>query len=225
VIDAATAGRDAMRLVLLGAPGSGKGTQAAHLARDLAIPHISTGDILRESVKRGAQLGLSAKAFMDRGALVPDDVMLGLVRERLSQADASPGFLLDGFPRTVAQADGLDRILEAAGARLDRVISLEVAASELVRRLTARWSCPKCGAIFNLISQPPRLVGICDACNAALEQRQDDRRETVENRLRIYADQTAPLIEYYRGRGLLLTVDGGQAPEAVYGSFKGRLRA
>lgn len=214
-----------MRLVLLGAPGSGKGTQANFLVRDLGIPHISTGDILREAAKNGTPLGLQAKGYMEQGALVPDALMLDLVRERLAQPDAARGFLLDGFPRTVAQADGLDRILGEAGARLDRVISLDVPAAELVRRLTARWSCPRCGAIFNLISQPPRVAGICDACGTALEQRKDDRRETVENRLQVYASQTAPLIEYYGGRGLLLTADGGQAPEAVYGSFKGRLRA
>lgn len=214
-----------MRLVLLGAPGSGKGTQANYLVRDLAIPHISTGDILREAAKNGTPLGLQAKTFMERGALVPDGLMLDLVRERLSQPDAARGFLLDGFPRTVAQADGLDRIMADAGARLDRVISLDVDPGELVRRLTARWSCPKCGAIYNLISQPPQQAGVCDACGTALEQRKDDRRETVDNRLQVYATQTAPLIEYYAERGLLLTVDGGQAPEAVYGSFKGRLRA
>ena len=214
-----------MRLVLLGAPGSGKGTQANFLVQDLAIPHISTGDILREAAKNGTPLGLQAKGYMEQGALVPDDLMMELIKQRLSQPDAQKGFLLDGFPRTVAQADGLNDILGAIGSSLDRVISLEVPGNELIKRLTARWSCPKCGAIYNLISQPPRLVGICDACGTALEQRPDDKRETVENRLRVYQAQTAPLIQYYRAKGWLLTVAGDQEPDQVYRSFKDQLTA
>ncbi|MDI6740017.1 MAG: adenylate kinase [Candidatus Edwardsbacteria bacterium] len=212
-----------MRLVLLGAPGSGKGTQANYLAKDFAIPHISTGDILREAVRNGTALGLKAKTCMEQGALVPDGLMLDLVRERLAQPDAQKGFLLDGFPRTVAQADGLDQILGALRQRLDTVISLEVESGELIKRLTARWSCPKCGAIFNLISQPPRLIGICDACGTALEQRPDDRRETVENRLKVYESQTAPLKAYYGAKGWLLSAPGDQAPESVYRSLKEKL--
>jgi adenylate kinase len=214
-----------MRLVLLGAPGSGKGTQANFLVQDFAIPHISTGDILREAAKNGTPLGLKAKGYMEQGALVPDDLMMELIKQRLSQPDAQKGFLLDGFPRTVAQADGLNDILKAIGTKLDRVISLEVPGNELIKRLTARWSCPKCGAIFNLISQPPKLVGICDACGSALEQRPDDKRETVENRLRVYEAQTAPLIQYYRTKGWLLAVAGDQAPDQVYRSFKEKLTA
>jgi adenylate kinase len=214
-----------MRIILLGAPGSGKGTQANYLVKDFAIPHISTGDILREAARNGTPLGLKATTFMTQGALVPDELMLDLVRERLAQPDAQNGFLLDGFPRTVAQADGLDRILVGQGAKLDRVISLDVAAHELIKRLTARWSCAKCGAIYNLISQPPRLVGICDACGTALEQRPDDRRETVENRLRVYENQTAPLRQYYDAQKVLLPVEGNQAPEQVYRSLKEKLSA
>ena len=212
-----------MRLVLLGAPGSGKGTQANFLVQDFAIPHISTGDILREAAKNGTPLGLKAKGYMEQGALVPDELMMELIKQRLSQPDAQQGFLLDGFPRTVAQADGLNAILGGLGRKLDRVISLEVPAASLIKRLTARWSCPKCGAIFNLISQPPRLVGICDACGAALEQRPDDKRETVENRLKVYEAQTAPLKQYYSAKGWLLTVNGDQAPDQVYRSFKAQL--
>lgn len=214
-----------MRFVLLGAPGSGKGTQANYLVKEFSIPHISTGDILREADRNGTPLGRKAKAFMEQGALVPDDLVLDLVRERMAQPDAQDGFLLDGFPRTVAQADGLDQILTGLRQKLDYVVSLDVAEHELIRRLTARWSCPKCGAIYNLISQPPKLVGICDACGTALEQRPDDRRETVENRLKVYESQTAPLRQYYAAKQLLLPVDGAQAPELVYRSFKETLSA
>jgi len=212
-----------MRLVLLGAPGSGKGTQANFLVGDFAIPHISTGDILREAAKNGTPLGLKAKGYMEQGALVPDDLMMALIKDRLSQPDAQQGFLLDGFPRTVAQADGLNAILDGMGTKLDKVISLEVPAASLIRRLTARWSCPTCGAIFNLISQPPKLVGVCDACGTALEQRPDDKRETVENRLKVYEAQTAPLKQYYGAKGWLLTANGDQAPDQVYRSFKAQL--
>lgn len=213
-----------MRLILFGAPGSGKGTQAKMAGQELGVPHISTGDILRQAVKEGTPLGLKAKSYMDSGALVPDGLMLDLIRERLGQNDASKGFLLDGFPRTVAQAEGLERLLSELGVKIDAVISLDVDHEELVRRLTSRRMCPKCGAIYNLISQPPRTEGICDACGSALEQRADDRRSTVENRLAVYREQTAPVMEYYRFRGLLKPVDGSKAPDEVYRSFKSALQ-
>lgn len=212
-----------MKLILFGAPGSGKGTQAKLAGQELGVPHISTGDILRQSVKEGTPLGLKAKSFMDSGALVPDDLMLDLIRERLGRPDASRGFLLDGFPRTVAQAEGLDRLLAGLGMKIDAVISLEVDAEELVLRLTSRRMCPKCGAIYNQISQPPRAEGICDACGSALEQRADDRRSTVENRLAVYREQTSPVMDYYRSQGLLKPVDGSKSPEEVYRSFKSAL--
>jgi adenylate kinase len=212
-----------MKLILFGAPGSGKGTQAKMAGQELGVPHISTGDILRQSVKDGTPLGLKAKSFMDSGALVPDDLMLDLIRERLGRPDAAKGFLLDGFPRTVAQAEGLDRLLSGLGMKIDAVISLEVDTEELVRRLTSRRMCPKCGAIYNLISQPPRAEGICDACGSALEQRADDRRSTVENRLAVYREQTSPVMDYYRSQGLLAPVDGSKSPEEVYRSFKSAL--
>lgn len=192
--------------------------------QELGVPHISTGDILRQAVKEGTPLGLKAKSYMDSGALVPDGLMLDLIRERLGQNDASKGFLLDGFPRTVAQAEGLERLLSELGVKIDAVISLDVDHEELVRRLTSRRMCPKCGAIYNLISQPPRTEGICDACGSALEQRADDRRSTVENRLAVYREQTAPVMEYYRSRGLLKPVDGSKAPDEVYRSFKSALQ-
>jgi adenylate kinase len=209
-----------MRLVLFGAPGSGKGTQASLAVQELGVPHISTGDMLRQAVKDGTPLGLKAKAFMDSGTLVPDDLILEMIRERLGKADAAKGFLLDGFPRTVAQAEGLDRLMSSLGQRIEAVVSLEVEPEELIKRLTARRMCPKCGAIFNLMSQPPKTEGICDHCGAALEQRDDDRRETVENRLRVHQQQTAPVMDFYRSRGLLKQVDGSRPPEEVYRSFK-----
>lgn len=212
-----------MKLILFGAPGSGKGTQAKLAGQELGVPHISTGDILRQSVKDGTPLGLKAKAFMDSGALVPDDLMLDLIRERLGRPDAAKGFLLDGFPRTVAQAEGLDGLLSGLGMKVDAVVSLEVDAEELVRRLTSRRMCPRCGAIYNLISQPPRAEGVCDACGSALEQRADDRRSTVENRLAVYREQTSPVMDYYRSQGLLTPVDGSKSPEEVYRSFKAAL--
>lgn len=212
-----------MRLILFGAPGSGKGTQAKLAGQELGVPHISTGDILRQSVKDGTPLGAKAKAFMDSGALVPDGLMLELIRERLGQKDAVKGFLLDGFPRTVAQAEGLEALLRGLGMKVDAVVSLEVDNEELVRRLTSRRLCPKCGSIYNLMSQPPRAEGLCDACGSALEQRADDRRSTVENRLAVYREQTAPVMEYYRSQGILLPVDGSKSPEEVYRSFKSAL--
>ena len=209
-----------MRLVLFGAPGSGKGTQAAFLQKDLGVPHISTGDILRESVKNGTALGFKAKSYMDSGALVPDQLILELIRERLAQADAGQGFLLDGFPRTVEQAKGLESLLADLGQKIDWVVSLDVDFEELIKRLTARRLCPKCGAIYNLVSQSPKAEGSCDKCEAKLEQRADDQRSTVENRLQVYRSQTEPLLDYYRTKGILKATDGNQAPEAVYRSLQ-----
>ena len=212
-----------MRLILFGAPGSGKGTQADLLRSDLGVPHISTGDILRESVRQGTELGLKAKSYMDSGALVPDRLILEMIRERLALPDAAKGFLLDGFPRTVAQAEGLEALLGELGRSVDAVVSLDVEPEELIKRLTARRMCAGCGAIHNLVFQPPKAEGICDRCGGKLEQRADDQRATVENRLRVYREQTAPVMEFYRGRGLLRPVDGSRAPEEVYRSLKAAL--
>ena len=214
-----------MRIILFGAPGSGKGTQATFIARDFGIPHISTGDMLREAAKNGTSVGLNAKSFMDRGALVPDDVMLEVIAERLDQSDAQNGFLLDGFPRTEDQAEKLDRILKNRRSQIDLVLWLEVDFPELVKRLTARRICPSCGAIHNLVSQAPRVPGKCDKCGSALEQRVDDREQTVEKRLNVYQQQTSPIKNYYLSRGILKTIDGGQTPDLVYGSLKALLPA
>jgi adenylate kinase len=197
-----------MRLLLLGAPGCGKGTHSEWLKADLGIPQISTGDILRDSVAGETPLGEQAKGYMDAGQLVPDEIILGMMRERLKQADTQEGFILDGFPRTIAQAEGLDAILDAAGTKLDRVLRIDVASEELVRRLTGRRVCPSCKAVYNISFRPPKQEGICDQCGGAIVQRDDDTEETVLRRLKVYEEQTAPLIEYYQRKGLLGVVDG-----------------
>lgn len=197
-----------IRIVLLGPPGSGKGTQASALQARRGIPHIASGDLLRAHVADDTELGRRAKPFMDRGDLVPDDLILDMMAERLSQPDAAGGYALDGFPRTVAQAEALDRRLQDLGRRLDAVIYLQVPEPELLRRLSGRRTCPTCSAIYHLDTMPPKQEGICDDCGSALIQRQDERPEVVRNRLQVYAEQTEPLLDYYRARELLHEVDG-----------------
>lgn len=214
-----------MNLILFGAPGSGKGTQAARLQEELGLRHVSTGDMLRQAVKQGTALGQRAKAFMDSGALVPDELILDLIAEVLTPMEPEAGFLLDGFPRTVAQASGLDALLQRLGRHIDAVISLEVPDAELVKRLTARRLCPQCGAIYNLLTQPPQIPDRCDHCGSALEQRADDQQATVENRLRVYREQTAPVMDYYQKQGLWHRLDGSQPPQEVFRSLKSRLLA
>jgi adenylate kinase len=203
------------RLVFLGPPGAGKGTQARELAQELGVPAIATGDMLREAVTAETALGRQAKTYMDRGALVPDDVIVGLIAERLSQPDAKRGFIFDGFPRTIPQAEALDRLLREWGQALDRVVSFEVSEAELLRRLTGRRSCPACQSTYHVISAPPRREGICDRCGSPLIQRDDDREATVRQRLNVYAEHTRPLLDYYRRRGLLTTVSGEGPIEAI----------
>jgi adenylate kinase len=197
-----------MKLILLGPPGAGKGTQAKMLTEKYSIPQISTGDILRAAVKDGTPMGQKAKEFMNAGGLVPDEVVVGIVRDRLQEADCNNGFILDGFPRTVAQADALQASLHGMSKELDRVISLEVDAEALVERLTGRRTCKDCGRGYHVKFEPSREVGICDACGGSLFQRDDDQEETIRKRLQVYADQTAPLINYYREAGVLLELDG-----------------
>lgn len=197
-----------MRIILLGPPGAGKGTQAKLLIERLGIPQISTGDMLRAAVKAGTPLGAEAKAYMDRGALVPDAVIIGLVRERLQVPDCSRGYILDGFPRTVAQAEALETTLKDLHLSLDRVLCLEVPSEDLVSRIAGRRTCRNCGAMYHLQFAPSKREGVCDPCGGETYQRDDDREETVRQRLLVYEEQTAPLIRFYDGRGLLRRIPG-----------------
>ncbi len=198
-----------MDLILFGAPGAGKGTQGALLAEKLGIPRISTGDLLREAVRFGTPLGAKAKEFMDAGDLVPDDVILGLVDEVLGDGRTEKGFILDGFPRTLPQAEALDALMKKAGRKLDRVVVLDVPDEALVQRISGRRTCPECSAVYNIYSDPPIRAGICDKCGNALSERIDDNAETVRKRLQVYNAQTQPLIDYYRSHGApMATVQG-----------------
>lgn len=195
-----------MRIILLGAPGSGKGTQAQRLSGRFGIPQVSTGDLLRAAVKAGTELGQRAKAAMDAGELVSDDIVLGMIRERLRQPDAAPGFILDGFPRNLAQAEALDGLLEQIDAPLDAVVLLDVDFDVLLKRITGRRTCGGCGKVYNVYFLPPAQEGVCDECGGELIQRADDNEETVTNRLKVYESQTAPLIAFYEDRGKLKVV-------------------
>ena len=197
-----------MRIILMGPPGAGKGTQAALLVDHYKIPHISTGDMFREAIKQGTPLGLKAKEYMDAGALVPDEVTIGIVADRLAQPDCANGFLLDGFPRTAAQADALAKILSDLNISLDGVVNIEVPEEVLLERLTGRRVCKQCAATFHTVFNPPKVEGICDKCGGELFQRSDDTIETAQNRLRVYNEQTEPLIAYYSRQGLLKRIEG-----------------
>ncbi len=213
-----------MNLILLGPPGVGKGTQAKRLTEEYRIPQISTGDMLRAAIKAGTPLGMEAKGYMDRGGLVPDAVVVGLVAERIRAPDAKNGFMLDGFPRTVAQADSLGAMLTKQGSAIDRVICLLADNDELVRRLSGRRTCNKCSAPFHVTFKPPRKQGVCDACGGELYQRDDDKEEAIRARLVTYDTQTKPLIDYYKGRNLLRSIDGLGSMDAVYGRIREALR-
>jgi len=204
-----------MYLVLLGPPGSGKGTQAELLHEKLKLPHVASGDLFRENLKNETELGLLAKKYMDKGQLVPDDVTIAMVRERLQQPDCAQGVILDGFPRTLAQAESLDEMLAGMGRRLNGVLYLAVPDEELVRRLSGRWICSQCQTPYHTLFNPPAEEGICDLCGGELYQRDDDKPETVRARLKVYHRQTAPLIDYYRRAGLLVEVDGAKDIESV----------
>lgn len=209
-----------MKIILMGPPGAGKGTQAEKLVDLYQIPHISTGDMFRKAQKDGTELGLKAKSYMDQGQLVPDEVTVGIVKERLAEADCKEGFLLDGFPRTVQQADALDTILAELDMALDCVVNIEVDKAFLVDRLTGRRVCRACGATYHIANKAPKVEGICDKCGGELYQRGDDTIETVSNRLDVYAAQTAPLIDYYKSKGIMSSIDGSKSMEEVLADIR-----
>jgi adenylate kinase len=211
--------------VLVGPPGAGKGTQAEFIAADLAVPKISTGDIFRANVAGGTPLGIEAKRYMDDGQLVPDEITINMVRDRLADSDAADGFLLDGFPRTLPQATALDKLLADLGVALDVVLELVVDNDEVIRRLSGRWTCRGCGKIWHESFDPPTREGICDRCNGELYQRDDDKEETVAERLRVYARDTAPLIDFYGAQGKLVGIDATGPVEDVTERAKDALRS
>ena len=206
-------------LILLGAPGSGKGSQALRLKDELKIPHISTGDMLRAAKESGTELGKKAAEYMSKGMLVPDEVVIGLVKDRVSQPDCKNGFLLDGFPRTIAQAEALDAMLAEMSMELTDVVEIAVPDEKIVPRITGRRSCPVCKKPYHVIFTPPKKENICDECNVELIQRSDDTEEAVKERLSVYHKQTAPLIDYYKNKNILKTVDGDQSIDDVYSSI------
>lgn len=204
-----------MNLVLMGLPGAGKGTQAEKIVEKYGIPHISTGDMFRAAMKEGTPLGQKAKSFMDAGELVPDEVTIGIVRERLTKDDCKNGFLLDGFPRTVAQAEALENIMEGLGRKIDHVINIDVETKNLMARLTGRRVCPVCGATYHVLFNPPKEEGVCDKDKAALIQRDDDTEETVAKRLEVNISQQQPLLDFYQEKGYLRTINGNQSIDTV----------
>jgi adenylate kinase len=212
-------------LVLFGAPGAGKGTQAELMNAWLPVPRVSSGDLFRYNLSNNTALGQTAKAYMDKGELVPDDVTVAMVAERLQRADCDAGVILDGFPRTVAQAEALDRLLGEMGRRLDAVLFIQVARQTLLQRLAGRWTCPSCGAVYHEVFNPERNKGLCDVDGAKLFQREDDTPETQARRIDVYQEQTAPLEAYYRTRGLLIEIDGEQDIEGVQAQIKTAVQA
>ncbi len=205
-----------VNLVLMGLPGAGKGTQAEKIVEKYQIPHISTGDMFRQAIKDETKLGLEAKTYMDKGELVPDEVTVGIVRERLSKADCEKGFLLDGFPRTVPQAESLEQILDSLGKKLDYVINIDVEQSVLMERLTGRRICKSCGSTYHLVFNPPKQAGICDKCGGELYQRADDNADTVQNRLEVNTRQMQPLLDFYAEKGYLKNINGLQEIAKVF---------
>lgn len=205
-----------MRLILLGPPGAGKGTQAANIVDKYHVPHISTGDIFRKNIKEGTALGKEAKAFMDRGELVPDSLVNEIVADRLREEDCKAGFLLDGFPRTVAQAEALDQVLATMECALNHVVNIQVDPNLLVERAVGRRICRDCGATYHIHFNPSKVEGVCDKCSGELYQRSDDNEETVSNRVRVYVEETSPLVDYYTTKGIILNLDGEKAIDAVF---------
>lgn len=209
-----------MNLVLLGPPGAGKGTQAIKISTYFSVPHISTGDIFRRAVAQKTELGEKAKSYMEKGQLVPDDIVIGIVKQRLDEADCQNGFLLDGFPRTVAQAEALDKALAAQNRQIDYVIDIKTSAEEIIKRLTGRRTCPSCGTVYHVTYNPPKNNSLCDNCQTELIQREDDKEEVVKKRLKVYAEQTAPLAAYYKQKSKLKEINGEKSVEEVFNQIK-----
>lgn len=205
-----------LRIILLGPPGAGKGTQAVKIVEKYGIPHISTGDIFRENIKKGTELGKKAQEYMNKGELVPDDLVIAIATVRLLEDDCKNGFLLDGFPRTVYQAEKLDEFLEAHNSKIDKVVDISVGKEELMIRLTGRRVCKKCGASYHIVNIPPKKEGVCDICGGPLIQRDDDNAETAANRIEVYEEQTRPLVDYYKKAGNLVLIDGTTGLENVF---------
>lgn len=212
-----------MNVILLGPPGAGKGTQAARIVEKYGVPHISTGDIFRANIKAGTELGKRAQEYMNRGELVPDELVVEIATDRLAADDCKEGFLLDGFPRTVFQAEKLDEFLASKGRKIEHVLNIEVGRDDLMARLTGRRVCKSCGASFHVVNIPPKQEGICDNCGAELVQRADDNEETASNRIEVYNRETKPLIDYYEKAGNIVNIDGGKAAEDVFAAIADRL--
>jgi adenylate kinase len=207
-------------VVLLGLPGAGKGTQAARLKEELGLPHVTTGDLFRENIAGETELGKKARPYYDAGDLVPNELTIGMLLDRISQPDCANGCMFDGYPRNMEQAVALDQALTSAGKQIDRALYIEVAEDELVRRLSGRWLCPDCAAVYHEVSAPPAKVGVCDKCGSELMQRSDDKPDVVRNRLKVNIGNMQPLVDYYAGQDKLATVDGGRDPETVLADLR-----
>ena len=205
-----------MKIIMLGAPGAGKGTQAKKIAEKYQIPHISTGDIFRSNIKEGTELGMKAKAYMDQGGLVPDELTIGMLMDRIQKDDCKNGYVLDGFPRTIPQAESLTNALNERGQKIDYAVNVDVPDENIVNRMSGRRACLSCGATYHIVYKPSKVEGICDVCGDKLVLRDDDKPETVKKRLSVYHDQTQPLIDYYKEAGVLANVDGTQDMEKVF---------
>lgn len=214
-----------MKIIMLGAPGAGKGTQAKMLADKYKIPHVSTGDIFRANIKNGTELGTQAKVYMDQGMLVPDELTCDLVVDRIKQDDCKDGYILDGFPRTIPQAECLDKALDALNDKIDFAVNVEVPDENIIRRMSGRRACLSCGRTYHIVYNPPKEEGICDECKKELVLRDDDKPETVEKRLKVYHEQTQPLIDYYRNKGVLAEVDGTRDMQEVFTAITDVLEA
>ena len=209
-----------MKIIMLGAPGAGKGSQASRIAMEYQLPHISTGDIFRANLKEETELGKKAKSFMDKGELVPDDITIAMLLERIHKEDCKNGYILDGFPRTIPQAEALKEALAKKDEKIDLALDVEASDELIIKRMAGRRTCPACGAIYHIVSLPPKTEGICDRCGADLIQRKDDNEETVKNRLKIYHEVTEPLISYYKKEGILEEIDGAEELDKVFEKVK-----